>query len=78
MKMDMNKLMRDMQKVQEQMQQRMKEAEQELAAETVVGSAGGGLVEVELNGHRELVRVTIKPEALAEAAEGIENLEDLV
>ncbi len=77
MKLDMNKLMRDIQKMQEEMQQKMAAVEQELARETVVGS-GGGLVEVEMNGHRELTRVTIKPEALEEAAEGIENLEDLV
>ena len=78
MAMDMKKLMRDLQKVQGEMQQRMLRAQEELAHETVTGSAGGGMVEVELNGHRELVRVSIKPEALADAQENIENLEDLV
>ncbi len=78
MKMDMNKLLADMQKMQKQVQERIKEIEQELSAETVVGSAGGGLVEVEVNGHRELTRVSVKPEALKEAGENIENLEDLI
>jgi DNA-binding YbaB/EbfC family protein len=78
MAMDMKKLMRDLQKVQEEMQQRMLRVQEELSRETVTGLAGGGLVEVELNGHRELVRVSIKPEALADAQENIENLEDLI
>ena len=78
MAMDMKKLMRDLQKVQNEMQQRMERAQEELSTETVVGSAGGGVVEIELNGHRELVRVSIKPEALADAQESVENLEDLV
>lgn len=67
-----------MQKMQKQVQERIQEIEQELSAETVVGSAGGGLVEIELNGHRELVRVSVKPEALEDASESIENLEDLI
>jgi len=70
--------MGDLQKVQAEMQQKMQRAQERLSQETVVGSAGGGMVEVELNGHRELVRVSIKPDALEEAAEGVENLEDLV
>jgi DNA-binding YbaB/EbfC family protein len=78
MAMDMKKLMRDLQKVQGEMQQRMLRVQEELGSETVTGSAGGGLVEVELNGHRELVRVSIKPDALKDAQENVENLEDLI
>jgi len=78
MKMDMNKLLADMQKMQKQVQERIQEIEQELSAESVIGSAGGGLVEIELNGHRELKRVSVKPEALDDASENIENLEDLI
>ena len=84
MKFDMKKMMAEVARVQEQMQERVKEAQAKLRETTVVGSAGGGLVEVEMNGERELVRVTIKPEALASLSEGanaeeaVEELSDLV
>ena len=38
-----------------------------------VGSAGGGLVEVTLNGEKELKKIKIAPECL-EDAEGLEDL----
>jgi len=88
MKLDMKKMMAEVARVQEQMQEKVAQVQAKLRETTVVGSAGGGLVEVEMNGERELVRVTIKPEALAslsagggegtEAAEAVEELSDLV
>jgi len=88
MKFDMKKMMAEVARVQEQMQERVKEAQAKLRETTVVGSAGGGLVEVEMNGERELVRVTIRPEAVASltaegseganAEEAVEELSDLV
>jgi DNA-binding YbaB/EbfC family protein len=50
--------------------------QEKLAAVRATGSAGGGMVEVELNGKFELLSVKISPEAV----EGgdIEMLEDLI
>ncbi len=57
------------------LQHDMQSAQAEIAATTVTGSAGGGLVTVELRGAgNEVVRVTIAPDA----AEDLEELEDLV
>jgi nucleoid-associated protein EbfC len=53
----------------------MQAAQAEINASTVTGSAGGGLVQVELSGSgTEAVSVTIAREAL----EAIDELEDLV
>lgn len=88
MKFDMKKMMAEVSRVQEQMQEKVAEVQAKLKETTVVGSAGGGLVEVEMNGERELIRVSIKPEALAsltaeesegaKAEEAAEELADLV
>ena len=69
---NMQQMMRQAQK----MQQDMAKAREELENLTVVGSAGGGMVEVELSGTREVERVTIKPEAVD--PDDVEMLEDLV
>ena len=69
---NMQQMMRQAQK----MQQEMAKAREELENLTVVGSAGGGMVEVELSGTREVERVTIKPEAVD--PDDVEMLEDLV
>jgi DNA-binding YbaB/EbfC family protein len=44
-------------------QERMQEIQARLGRLQVTGSAGGGMVQVELNGHLEVTRVTIAPEA---------------
>lgn len=44
-----------------QIQQRMQDAQQEMAAFRATGSAGGGMVEVEVNGHGELLHVKLDP-----------------
>jgi len=72
MSMDMNELMRQAQ----QMQAEMGRLQEEAAAETVEASAGGGMVTVKANGAREIVSVSIKPEAID--ASDPEMLEDLV
>lgn len=46
------------------MGERMQAAQEELAAAEVVGTAGGGIVEVTLNGHLHLVRIHIDPAAM--------------
>ncbi len=72
MKMDMNKMMQQVQ----QMQQQMEKAQQELANETVEASVGGGMVTVKASGAGEIIEVKIKPEAID--PDDPETLEDLV
>jgi DNA-binding YbaB/EbfC family protein len=60
----------------QQMGGKVQEIQQKLKSERVVGSAGGGLVEVEANGLGEIIRLTIDP-ALVEKNE-LEMIEDLV
>src|SRR5215208_7766456 len=60
MKMDMNKMLQQVQ----QMQTEMAKAQEELAKETVEASAGGGMVTVKATGALEIVEVKIAPEAI--------------
>ena len=55
---------------------RMKEMNEQLSAIRAVGSAGGGLVEVEVNGLGEMLRVSIDPTLLEKKDR--EFIEDLV
>ena len=59
-----------------QMQSDMAAAQEALAAETVEGSAGGGMVKVTVTGSGEVQRVSIDPSVVDPA--DIETLEDLV
>lgn len=70
--MDFNKMMKQAQK----MQEAMMKAQEELGNQSVEGTAGGGAVTVTANGHREITRIAIKPEAVD--PEDVETLEDLV
>ena len=72
MSMDMSQMLRQAQ----QMQAEMQRLQEEAASETVEASAGGGMVTVKANGAREIVSVSIKPEAID--ASDPEMLEDLV
>ena len=69
---NMNNMIKQAQK----MQQDMLRAQEELAEKTVEASVGGGSVTAEANGKKELLRITIKPEAVD--PEDVEMLEDLV
>jgi nucleoid-associated protein EbfC len=60
MAMDMNKLMQQMQAMQEQMTR----AQEELANEIVEATAGGGMVTVKANGALEVVEIKIDPKAI--------------
>ena len=60
----------------QQMQQKMAELQQELAARTVEGHSGGGLVTAVVNGRQELVSLHIAPQAVA--GPDVELLEDLI
>ena len=72
MGMNMNKMMKQVQK----MQADMARMEEELAGRTVEASSGGGLVKAVANGRQELVGIEIKPEALD--PDDVETLNDLV
>jgi nucleoid-associated protein EbfC len=60
MSMDINKLMQQVQQMQEQMTQ----AQEELATQVVEASAGGGMITVKANGAMEIVEIKIDPKAI--------------
>ena len=60
----------------EQMQAKMSKIQEELGEKTVTGTAGGGMVEVTVNGHQKVLGVTIKPEVVDPS--DLEMLQDLV
>ncbi len=69
---DVNKMLQQVQ----QMQEQMAKAQDELANETVEASVGGGMVTVKANGAGEITEIKISPEAID--PEDAETLEDLV
>src|SRR5580658_10316658 len=62
------------------MQEQLFSAQQELADAEVLGTSGGGLVTVTVNGQGELLDVTIAADAIdpADPAESAESIADLV
>jgi DNA-binding YbaB/EbfC family protein len=72
MKGNMNNMMKQMQK----MQRDMAKAQEELKDKVIEGTAGGGMVTVKANGHKEIVDIIIKEEVVD--PEDIEMLQDLV
>jgi DNA-binding YbaB/EbfC family protein len=70
--MDMNKMLKQVQEMQEQMAR----AQEELASEVVEASAGGGMVRVKATGSGEITEIKIAPEAID--PDDPEMLEDLV
>jgi nucleoid-associated protein EbfC len=71
-KMDMNKMLQQVQ----QMQEEMAKAQDELAKEIVEASVGGGMVKVKASGAGEIVEITIAPEVID--PDDPEGLSDLV
>jgi hypothetical protein len=69
---NMNQMMKQVKKMQEQMMK----AQEELGNKTVEGTAGGGVVTVTANGHKKVLSIAIKPEAVD--PDDIEMLQDLV
>ena len=70
--MDVGKIMKQAQKMQEQLER----VQEELARKTVTASAGGGMVTVIANGKQEMISIKIAPEAVDQ--QDIAMLEDLV
>lgn len=68
--------MGDLQKMAREMQANMAKAQEELAAATVEGSAGGGAVVVVLTGTQECKSVKIQKDAVD--PDDVETLQDLV
>lgn len=60
----------------QQMQQKMLKAQEDLANETVTATSGGGAVTVEMNGHHEVMAVTLDPDAVDPA--DVEMLQDMI
>ena len=69
---NMQQLARQAQKL----QQKMAEMQEELEAREYEASAGGGMVTVKVSGKKELLSLSIKPEAVD--PDDVEMLEDLV
>jgi len=69
-----NKMMKQMQKMQEQ----IVNLQNELAEREVEATSGGGAVKAVANGKKELVSLKISPDLLEEASEDAEMLEDMV
>ena len=70
--MDMQKMLKEMQK----MQGKMARAQQELESKSYEAEAGGGAVKVLLNGQGLITSLRISPEAVDK--DDVEALEDLV
>ncbi|MEH7119687.1 YbaB/EbfC family nucleoid-associated protein [Neobacillus vireti] len=68
--------MQNMMKQMQKMQKKMAEAQEELGQQKIEGTAGGGMVTVVVTGHKEVVDVQIKPEAVD--PDDVEMLQDLV
>ena len=67
---------RDLLRQMQQMQERLAKIQEELANETVDGSAGGGAVTVTMTGQQKVSAVRIDPSVVD--AEDVEMLQDLV
>ncbi|BFH10529.1 YbaB/EbfC family nucleoid-associated protein [Paenibacillus melissococcoides] len=69
---NMNQMMKQVKRMQEQ----MLKAQEQLADKKTTGTSGGGAVTVEVNGHKKVLSIAIKPEVVD--PEDIEMLQDLV
>jgi DNA-binding YbaB/EbfC family protein len=67
--MNIQQMMKQAQRMQEQMQKQMAET-------TVEGSAGGGMVNISMNGMKQLLSVKIEPDAVSSG--DVEMLQDLI
>ena len=60
----------------QQMQKKMMQAQEELGNTNVEGSAGGGVITVTMNGHREIKAISISPDVVD--PEDVEMLQDML
>ncbi len=66
----------DPRKLMKQLQQAQERIQSEIAAMVVEATSGGGMVKVEVDGQKQLVRLTIDPEVVNK--DDVEMLQDLV
>ena len=66
----------DMMQQLQKMQQQMEETQAAVEESTFEASAGGGMVKAEVNGKKEVLKITIDPEVVD--PDDVEMLEDLV
>ena len=66
----------EMQQKIQQMQEAMTAAQDAVEAQEFTASVGGGVVEAKVNGKKEVLSITIKPEAVD--PEDVEMLQDMV
>lgn len=66
----------EMQQKLQEMQAQMAAAQESIEAQEFTASVGGGVVEAKVSGRKEVLSVTIKPEAVD--PEDVEMLQDLV
>lgn len=69
---NMNNLMKQAQR----MQRQMEETQKELEEKEITTTAGGGAVEITMNGKKEILKVKLSPEVVD--PDDIEMLEDLI
>ncbi len=58
----------------QKMQEEMKKTQERLAQEEVTGQAGGGMVQVTMNGRHEVLRVAIDDSLIGDDKEMLEDL----
>lgn len=66
----------DPRKLMKQLQQAQERVQQEIEALTIEASSGGGMVKVQMDGHKNLRSLTIDPEVVNK--DDVEMLQDLV
>jgi DNA-binding YbaB/EbfC family protein len=66
----------DPRKMMKQLQQAQERIQAEIAALVVEATSGGGMVKVEMDGQKQLLRLTIDPEVVSR--DDVEMLQDLV
>lgn len=64
----------DLMKKAQRMQEDMKNAQERLAQEEVVGESGGGMVKITMNGQHQVKRVEIDPSLMGDDKEMLEDL----
>lgn len=74
--MNTNKNVNSVIKQAQKMQEEMEKIQGELEVKEVSASAGGGMIDVTVNGKKEIVSIKIKPDVVD--PEDVETLEDLV
>ncbi len=72
----MNPFGGDPRKLMKQLQQAQERIQQEIAALSIEATAGGGMVRVTMNGEKQLLSLTLDPEAVNK--DDVEMLQDLV